>query len=97
VWQVVNEHARAASSFLVVANPAVLPRNFRVERVFLKWLVRAGASPPIGHLGDLSFSGAPHYFFPQRKALLADDVLEGLTLQVGCAVRIPSEALAQNT
>src|SRR4029453_15395364 len=72
-----------SQSFLVVANSAVLTYDLRIKAVFFERLVRAGAGPPIGNLLDLSFSGGPHDLFPERKALLAYDVLQLFTLQVG--------------
>ena len=71
--------------------------DFRVEGVLLERLVRAGARPPVGKLLDLSFSGAPHDLLPERKALLAHDVLQVLTPQIRMCGEGAVQALAQNT
>src|SRR5688572_33141727 len=74
---------RGASLSLVVAHAAVLTRDLRIEGVFLERLVRAGARPEIGHLLDLSLGCGAHDLLPERKALLAHDVLQVFALQVG--------------
>src|SRR4029077_15414347 len=74
---------RVRHLLLVVPDPADLVPDLRVERVLLERRLGSGARPPVGHALDLPFRGRLHDRFSEGKALLPDDVLEELTLQVG--------------
>src|SRR5437899_3259952 len=68
---------------LVVPYPADLVPHLRVEGVLLERRLGSGARPPVSHALDLPFRGRLHNRFSEGKALLPDDVLEELALQVG--------------
>src|SRR5437899_11899630 len=67
---------------LVVPDPADLVPDLRVESVLLERRLGSGARPPVGHALDLPFRRPLHDRFSEGKALLPDDVLEELALQV---------------
>jgi hypothetical protein len=76
---------------------ADLISDFREEGCFFDWFLRAGPEPQISDLADLTLSGRPHDFLSKREAPLVLYVPELFTFPVGCAVTLPSEALAQDT
>ena len=88
------ENPRIGVSFFVVAHTANLIAGFRIEGSLFQRRVRARPRPPVSGFFYCSLGGRLHDLLTERSAVLAFNVPQLLPLLVGCAVRMPSEALA---